>query len=239
MPDKRNHRGAHPEDESLFAPDQWPRLKAAAAELSWLLDRDYGLRSALALVGDRHALTQRQRLALARSVCSDAQMRERLQRQFALTTIRGGELWIDGYNLLITVESALAGAVILVGRDGCYRDLASQHGTYREVDETKKALVMIGEEFARWELTRVFWLFDKPVGNSGRLKALLLDLAKSRGWIWEAELEFSPDAVLARSPHPIATSDSAVLDRCSAWVNAAQLIIGKHAPNALFVRLFD
>src|SRR6266404_1471952 len=46
-------------------------------------------------------------------------------------------LLIDGFNLILTLESALGGGVMLVGRDGCYRDMASVHGTYRRVEETR------------------------------------------------------------------------------------------------------
>ena len=43
-------------------------------------------------------------------------------------------------NVLITLESALGGGVLLRCRDGCLRDMASLHGTYRIVDETDPAL---------------------------------------------------------------------------------------------------
>ena len=53
------------------------------------------------------------------------------------------QLWIDGYNVLTTIEAALAGAVIIAGRDGCYRDMASMHGSYRKVEETSPAIELI------------------------------------------------------------------------------------------------
>src|SRR5205807_3063533 len=70
-PDIRKHRGAHPEDRKLFADDQLPKLRAAVSELSWLLTRDYAMKGALKLVGDKFALTERQRLAVSRAGCSD------------------------------------------------------------------------------------------------------------------------------------------------------------------------
>ncbi|HYP53983.1 MAG TPA: DUF434 domain-containing protein, partial [Pyrinomonadaceae bacterium] len=72
-PDRRQHRGAHPEDERLFAPSQVAALREAVGELSWLFGRGYAPRSAVKLVGDRHSLTGRQRLAVARAACSDEQ----------------------------------------------------------------------------------------------------------------------------------------------------------------------
>lgn len=237
MPDSRRHRGAHPDDARLFARDQWPALQRGGAELGWLLDRGYALRSALALVGDRHALTQRERLALARSLCSAEQCARRQAHATPLERARDEEVWIDGYNLLITVESALGGGVILAARDGCYRDLASLHGTYREVSETLPALRLIGDALAAWGIARCRWWLDRPVSNSGRLRQLMLDVAAEARWPWDVALEFSPDAVLANAPAIVATSDSAVLDRCPRWLNAARLIIDQHVPQAEIVDL--
>jgi hypothetical protein len=56
------------------------------------------------------------------------------------------------------------------------------------------------------------------------LAATMRDLAAQRGWSWEIELVADPDAVLAKATVPIATADSAVLDRCGAWFNLARLV---------------
>jgi hypothetical protein len=233
MPDTRSHRGAHPEDATLFARERWPALQNATADLCWLLDRGYAMRSSVALVGDRHALTDRQRIAIARCACSQAQAERRRAHELAAAALAGGELWIDGYNLLISVEAALSGGVILKGRDGCYRDLASLHGTYRTVSETEPALRLIGEALAGWDVRECRWLLDRPVSNSGRLKTRILELAAARGWRWEVQLEFSPDKLLSDSPAIVASSDSVVLDRCARWSNVAREIIARTHPRGM------
>ena len=68
MPDKRQHRGPHPHDTILFAPDAHPVLRQAAADLSWLFGRGYASVSAVKLVGDRYALNQRQRMAVSQNI---------------------------------------------------------------------------------------------------------------------------------------------------------------------------
>ncbi len=237
MPDTRTHRGPHPADPEVFASAQWPALRAALADLSWLLDRGYALRSSLVLTGDRRGLTQRQRLAVARCACSQEQLARRDAHRLSPGELAGRELWIDGYNLLITVEAALAGGMVFVGRDGCYRDLASVHGTYREVAETSRALQLVGETAARLGISCCRWYLDQPVGNSGRLKVLLLGLAAEAGWNWTAELAFSPDRILARTEHVVASSDSVVLDRCASWCDIAREIITNSVPGALLIDL--
>ncbi len=124
-PDHRQHRGAHPEDGRLFAVDRIPALRAATADLSWLLTHGYALTSSLKLVGDRHGLTERQRVAIARAACGDAERDRRQAICLDLAHLRGADLIIDGFNLTITIEAALGGGVVLLCRDGCVRDLSS------------------------------------------------------------------------------------------------------------------
>jgi hypothetical protein len=148
VPDTRIHRGPHPDDAALFAPALLARLREAVADFSLLLTKGYADKSALKLVGDHFSLTQRQRLAVMRSSCSDPQLKSRLARRVPIEALLGQPIAIDGYNLLITIEAALSGGLIFRGRDGCFRDLASIHGTYRKVEETIPAVQLIGEFLA-------------------------------------------------------------------------------------------
>src|SRR5439155_24790057 len=127
MPDIRKHRGAHPEDRKLFADDQLPALRTAVRELSWLLSRDYSIKGALKLVGDRYTLTDRQRLAVSRAACSDQSKERRAVSVVQAEEIPGEDLIVDGFNLTITVEAALSSGVLMFCRDGCIRDLSSVH----------------------------------------------------------------------------------------------------------------
>jgi hypothetical protein len=237
MPDRRTHRGPHPYDERLFAPEMVPRLREATGDLSWLLSRGYTTVSALKLVGDRYELEQRQRVAVSRCACSDAARARRQERQISLAGLRDQTLLIDGYNLLTTIEAALAGGFVLAARDGSFRDMASMHGTWRRVAETIPAAELIGAALAEIGVAGCQWYLDRPVSNSGRLKRILLDLAASNGWQWEVELVDDPDRILAAATLPVATADSAILDRCSAWVNLAAEAIRDRIPQARIIDL--
>jgi hypothetical protein len=237
MPDKRRHRGRHPQDEGLFAADQEASLRAAVADLSWLLSRGYASPSSLKLAGDRYDLAVRQRVAVARSACSDEGLAGRLGRRMDVHALAGRELAIDGYNLLITVESALAGGVILGGRDSTYRDLASVHGSYRSMAETTPALELIGRSLDSLGVRAARWMLDSPVSNSGRLRQRMLDLAHANGWAWSVELIQNPDKALIAGDLPVVTSDSVVLEGCRAWTNLARHIIDTHVSGAWVVDL--
>lgn len=232
MPDTRTHRGPHPEDARLFAADALPRLVAAVADLCWLLSREYATKAALKLVGDRYGLQRRQRLAVMRSACSDAALARRRSREVPRTALTGRVLLIDGFNVLTTIEAALAGGVILHARDGAFRDMASMHGTYRRVEETSPAIQFVGRYLEDCPPAQCRWYLDRPVSNSGRLRALLLEAAEEHGWNWTVELVDNPDRLLIEQPQIVATSDSDVLDRSGRWLNLARCVVAEFAPAA-------
>jgi len=237
LPDTRSHRGPDPRDRSAFAPAVWPHLVEAVNDLSWLLSRGYTERAALKLVGDRLSLTERQRMAVWRSACSDASLKRRREHRWSLDHMRGRALLIDGFNVLTTIEAALGGGLILGGRDSAYRDLAGVHGTYRKVDETAPALMLLGDVLASRGIASCVWYLDSPVSNSGRLKSQILEVARERGWKWEVELVFNPDPILVQSPEIVASADGAILDRCNSWVALARAVIETSVPTAFVVDL--
>ena len=237
MPDRRKHRGPHPEDVRLFATNVWPRLRHAVADLCWLFDRGYAGKSALKLVGDRYDLVARQRTAVGRCACSEAERAHRKSRQVGPETLAGRVLWVDGYNALTTIEAALAGGVVLPGRDGTYRDLASMHGSYRKVEETVPALELLGGVLAELQVGETVWYLDRPVSNSGRLKAVMADVAAGHGWPWQIELVQDPDTRLTETDQIVATADSAVLDRCTVWFNLARETVDRRVPEARVVEM--
>jgi hypothetical protein len=209
------------------------------ADYCWLLSRGYAEPSALKVVGDHFCLTQRQRLAVMRCSCSDEALLCRRRSQVGIEALRGQVLLLDGYNVLTTVEAALAGGVILLAQDGCYRDMASMHGTFRTVQETVPALTLVGEFLSAAGAARCVWYLDSPVSNSGRLKQLMAGLAGERGWDWRIELVLSPDAVLAAADEIVATADSVILDRCKRWFNLGREVVTARVPGAAVVELYS
>lgn len=229
----------HPQDARLFGPAARPALRAATRELSWLLGRGYASASSLKLVGDRHALVQRQRAAVGRCACGDDVVEARAAGRVAEDALRGETLYIDGFNVLTTLEVALSGGVVLVARDQTLRDVAGVHGSYRKVQETRPALSLLAQCTRGLRLKRCVWLLDRPVSNSGRLRALLLELGAAWQLPWEVVLEHDPDATLVRTRDIIATADGPVLQRAQRWFNLARTVVERAIPDAYVVDLSD
>ncbi len=237
MADCRKHRGPHPEDHELFAPAMLSRLRMATGDLGWLLSRAYAPASSLKLVGDRFDLRKRQRLAVARCACGSDSATNRSSREVDPSRLKGRQLGIDGYNVLTSIEAALGGGVIIGAMDGCYRDMASMHGTYRKVEETRPAIELLGRWLAEQHPGQCHWLLDQPVSNSGRLKTILLHVAESFGWNWQVDLVADPDPILSRSTDIVISADSMILDRCETWFNLVRHVIDERVEGAWIVDL--
>jgi hypothetical protein len=236
-PDNRQHRGAHPCDRELFDNSNLSSLREATGELSWLLSRRYALKSALKLVGDRHNLAARQRLAISRAACSDEQREHRKTTRLDLEAISGERLIVDGFNLIITVEAALGGGVLIICRDGTLRDLSGVHGSYRDVSETGAAIGLIGEMLDTANPASAKWLLDRPISNSGRLGQMIVEMATERRWPWTVGLVTNPDSIILSSGEIAVTSDSIVLDGATRWVNLALRLVRERVAQAWIVDL--
>ncbi len=220
------HRGRHPGDEVLFSPARVDDLRAATSDLSWLLERKYSPVAALKLVGDRLTLRERQRKAVLRAACAATAERDRRERRVGFAELSGCELAIDGFNVIVAVEAALCGGVVVIGRDGVCRDMSSVHGSYRRIEETERAAELVGEALAAAGPTAVRWYLDQPVSNSGRLKALLASVANARGWHWDVRVVASPDRALVEEARAVvATGDAWILDHCARWIDLAGQVI--------------
>lgn len=207
----------------------------ATGELSWLLSRGYNANSALKLVGDRHALVVRQREAVLRSSCSDSSLQRR--RALEKPCAPSDTLWIDGLNVILTAEVALGGGVVLIGRDGCARDIASVHGTYRGVEETQPAIDLVGDVLTEHGVRVVRVVLDSPVSNTRKLAGIIRN-AWQGSFDVEVLLEHDADKALLASGGVVASADGGVLDKCVGWVNLARRVV-ERVPAAWVVDLSE
>ncbi len=236
MPHKQKHRGQREQDIKLFNHKTLPGLQEAVFDYSFLLTRGYAEDALFKLVGDRYQLKKRQRMAVMRSACSDNSLKNRHQTQIDFSQINKPIL-IDGFNLLITIESALSGGFIFEGRDGCYRDISSIHASYKRVEETFPALKLIGNYLSNKSVKAVWWYLDKPVSNSGQLKKYIEEIAKQYNWPWKVSLKQSVDFTLKNVSNPVITTDGVILDNCFRWVNLGRSIIEDIIPNSHLFQL--
>ena len=91
-----------------FSAEALETMRTASRHISYLINEGYDLKQASGFVGNHFMLSERQRLAIMRSLATDSQLNLRRQKQVGLAEISGKEVWIDGFNIIITLEVLLA-----------------------------------------------------------------------------------------------------------------------------------
>ena len=211
-------RGFVPEDERNFSPEALEKMKTASRHVCYLVNEGYDLKQATTFVGNHYLLSERQRLAIMRSIATQEQMENRKNKQVPLQELSGKEVWIDGFNLVITLEVLLSDSILFSCMDGTIRDLAALRGTYRMIPETDTAVRILFDILRETEVRRVNILLDQPVSNSGRLKTRIAEIAEDYPFALDINILKDVDRELYGKENVI-TSDSIILDHCNSWVN--------------------
>ncbi|WP_276963963.1 DUF434 domain-containing protein [Chryseobacterium sp.] len=220
------NRGKNTGDDALLGSEkQIGKLKLAVEDMHYLLSREYPEKAASDLVGNRYRLKTRQIQALRGASASAAQLQNRQLKQIEASDLKGKTIYLDGFNVLILLESLLSEAYIFEGLDGCIRDLSGVHGTYKRVNQTLRAVELVAFFYRKNQIHQLVWIFDKPVSNSGRIKQSILEFAEEHQLNWEFDLQYNPDKFLAESSEIIISSDAWILDHCKAWFNLIGYLI--------------
>lgn len=211
-------RGFVPEDERNFSSEVLQLMRTASRHICYLINEGYDLKSASTFVGNHYLLSERQRLAIMRSVATDEQISVRKSKRVQAVELVGKEVWIDGFNTIITLEVILGDSIFFSCMDGTLRDLAALRGTYRLIPETDGAVKLMFDALEKANVRTVRILLDEPVSNSGRLKAKIADIAEDYPFELDIRIQKDVDRELYNR-ELVVTSDSIILDHCASWVN--------------------
>jgi len=223
-------RGYVPEDERNFSATALETMRTASRHINYLINEGYDLKSASTFVGNHFLLSERQRLAIVRSLATKEQLETRMGKKKE----NGAEVWVDGFNMIITLEVLYCDSILFTCMDGTIRDLAALRGTYRIIPETTEATSMLLDVLLESGTESVHILLDEPVSNSGRLKALIADIGEKYPFALDIQIRKDVDRELYGKENVI-TSDSVILDNCKSWINLTPKCLKKHGRQALKV----
>ncbi|WP_455539424.1 DUF434 domain-containing protein [Terrisporobacter sp.] len=233
---KVSRRGYEESDKRFFSPKELIRLKKAKEEVEYLISRDYKLDPVVTFVSNRYQFSNRQRDCLKRAVCTLDSLNLRKSKRLSIEEINQQIIYIDGFNLIITIEVALSDGTLIVGSDENIRDLAGLRGTYKIIDKTEKALELIGKCLDDYNCKKAVFYLDSPVSNSGNLKCEILESAKN--WTTEVEVNLvnNADVILERMDN-VVTSDAVIIDKCESYFNLNKKIIEKYIDESNLINL--
>jgi hypothetical protein len=200
-------------------------ILAAADDARYLLGRGYSREQVLKLTGDRYELGADQRNLIRRGVFGHKEAEARKNRRLTWDDLSGAVLGIDGHNVLITLETALKGGVLLLADDGWVRDIAELGRNHRPGPASYEAarLMVAGLEQAGAKGAHIF--LDGPLPQSGDLAARLRANLALCGLSGDARAVPVPENYLKEHKGPVASSDSALIDAVEKPLDLAGMII--------------
>ncbi|WP_097006556.1 DUF434 domain-containing protein [Lacrimispora amygdalina] len=221
---KTVRRGYNNEDTIFFLGEKLEKLYQTKEDVPYLLNRGYKIKQASLFVSNHYMLQERQRLVLARAIAKDEDIENRKRKISNKDHLAGSEVYIDGFNAIIPMETMLSASLLIRCMDGTLRDLAGLKGNYRIIDKTEKAIRLILCKLDNLEIRRANIYLDKPVSNSGRLKALILNVAEEYNVDINVELLNAVDKALY-GKHNVISGDSVVIDESISWIPLYNMIL--------------
>ena len=140
----------------------------AAEDYRYLLDRGYNPSSALDLITSRYLLSREERVLLYRCVHSSEDAAEIISKIVDSSEIKGKELVVDGYNVILTVASGVEGRTLYLCDDTFVRDLRSVRVRNFTSSSLLTAIKLISEKVEELKPSRITLFLDRNVSWSAR-----------------------------------------------------------------------
>lgn len=199
----------------------------AIEDYKYLINRGYKWKSALNLITGRYMLNKSERALIFRAIHpSDLALNIR-HKILKPEEINDLDLGIDGYNVLITLETLVKRGLIVKCDDGLLRDLQSLFLRYKVSEYTYRALGLIEEFVSTFNPSKTLIYLDRKKSKSGELARTIRFLARNFSvyTVEKADVKASESQVTA-------TSDIVPLTKAKKIVDIPGYFISRYTVNA-------
>ena len=207
------------------------KLQKAAYDLRFLLNRGYRKKGTLQFVANKYVLDKDERNYLARSIFPDSISKERQKKMVDISKIKGQLLLVDGYNVLITVESIYNEDYdsIILCDDGVIRDLNAVFGKYKLSNATEGVINKILDLIGLYGPSCTCFFFHSPVSFSGKLAGITKRIIEEHNMQGSVCLSKTVDAEIIKlsklKKGIAATGDGVIIDKVGRFVDIPRYIL--------------
>ncbi len=203
-------------------------IAKAMEDYKYLIDRGYGWKPALNLITGRYMLSKSERALLFRAVHpSDLALniRNKIQKP---EEIKGLVLGVDGYNVLITLETLIRKGLVVKCDDGLLRDLQGLFYRYKVSEYTYRALSLMEEFVSKFNPSKTLVYLDRRKSRSGELARTIRLLARNFSVyaVERADVKASESQVTA-------TSDIVPLTKAKKIVDIPGYFVSRYTVNSV------
>lgn len=193
-------------------------IEDAAIDIRYLLNRGFPQKGAVGFVCDHYRMDSDSRHILSRAVIARSICEKRRLKFLPCDKIRGNKVIIDGYNIIIGMESILEKKAILCD-DGVIRDIKGVSRNFSTSGNTDHAIELILSFLKEKYPSQVCFLFDSQISKSGSLAGLLREKIDQAGLMGEAGTSRNVDHDLKFSHDIVASSDGIIIDSAEKVIN--------------------
>lgn len=143
----------------------------------------------------------------------------RERKRLSLRELEGRTIAVDGYNVLITVESLLSGVPVYLCDDGFLRDTRGVFRRFQPSDLTVIALEEVISILKENGVARAEFILDQQISRSGELAARIREMMADLDLPGSAKTARDADRRLKLAASPVATGDGAIIDAASEVVD--------------------
>jgi hypothetical protein len=196
----------------------------AAEDLRYLLGRGYGRISSVKFIGDKHMLDKPQRLLLYRGVYPPDAATAHQKKLVTPGDLRQTGLSVDGFNVLLTVNSALKGVPVFLCDDGFVRDVSEIHSSASKEDLTKPLQHTIAS-LSDLKTGGAHFVFDRLISKSGEFSKQVAQELRSNSVPGGASTATSADFEVLKKGGIVSSSDSIIIERAERVFDLAAYVI--------------
>ena len=201
-------------------------LEKAAEDIRYLLDRGYPQQGAVAFVCAHYRLGEESRYLLLRTVVSREVAERRKAKFLPCNGIDGSSIVIDGYNILIGMESILEKRAYYCD-DGVIRDIKGVFRNYKTSERTETTIELILQFLKENNTSCVCFLLDSQMSKSGMLAKMIRERLRVAGLNGDARTSEHVDYDLKSSKYIVASSDGVIIDEAEKVVNFLHCLVSR------------
>ncbi|MBA1341429.1 MAG: hypothetical protein C5S40_04750 [ANME-2 cluster archaeon] len=202
-----------------------PEPGKAITDIRYILDRGYPGKGAITFVCNHYRLDIKWRYVFTRVVFGRDTIKSRREKTVKCEDLKGEVVLVDGYNVLIGVESALKGEPVYLCDDGFLRDTRGVFRNYRCSGLTERAMDEILGVLRGVGPFRVEFLFDSQISKSKEMARWVENKLKDVGLEGSAGTSRHVDYDLKQSNGIIATADGNIIDEVTKAVNIQACVL--------------
>lgn len=197
---------------------QLEKLLKPARDIRSILRWGYPKFSTIRFVADHSQLNAEERHILTRVIMPPEKVVSRIGKKIACKDVRGRDILLDGYNVLLSTDSLLKNELMWFCDDGYIRDTRYYFRKEKHAEDIEGALDAVLKFFSETHPESVTFLLDAQISRSGELAGFIRRKMKKIGISGDARTSKTVDFELkaaGKTPEDnliVASSDGIVID---------------------------